>query len=150
MTAAAPARGGAALYTPEILALAVELADYPWTGGLQRFGQASSRICGSKVAVALSTDVDGSISQIGARVSACAIGQAAAALFLRASHGRDHDDLAAALEAMECWLAGEGELPSWPGIERLASARLYSARHAAILLPWKAALAALSNPPRAD
>jgi hypothetical protein len=36
--------------------------------------------------------------------------------------------------------------PLRPGIDRLASACPYTARHAAILLPWKAALAALSNP----
>ena len=150
MTAVALGRGGAVLYTPEILALAVELADYPLNNGLARRGEAASRVCGSKLAVALSTRPDGCIARIGARVSACAIGQAAAALFLRAAQGRDADVIGAALSEIELWLAGWGDLPSWPGIEVLASARPYNARHAAILLPWKAALAALSNPARAD
>lgn len=149
MTAAAPVRGGAALYTPEILALAVELAGFPLGDDLEQRGEAVSRVCGSKLAVALSTGADGRIARIGARVTACAIGQAAAALFLRAAPGRDRDAVAAALAEMEAWLSG-GDLPSWPDIGRLASARLYPARHPAILLPWKAALAALSNPPRAD
>lgn len=147
MTAAATGQGGAVLYTPEILALAVELADYPLIDQPALRGEAVSRVCGSKFAVALSNAPDGRITKIGARVSACAIGQAAAALFLRAAQGRDAEAIGAALSEIEIWLAGEGELPAWPGIEQLASARPYTARHAAILLPWKAALAALSNPP---
>ena len=93
---------------------------------------------------------DDRIEDIGARVTACAIGQSAAALFLRAARGKGAAELAAALTAIEDWLAGEGDLPDWPGIAILEPARSYTARHAAILLPWKAALAAPSNPSRAD
>lgn len=144
------ARGGAALYTPEILALAVELADYPLSSDLDLQGEAHSRVCGSRVAVGLARRPDGEIARIGARVSACAIGQAAAALFLRSATGRNGAEIAEGLAAIESWLAGGGELPAWPGIAQLASARPYSTRHSAILLPWRAALAALSNPARAD
>lgn len=150
MTAAAPGRAGTALYTPEILALAVELADYPLADNLAQRGEALSRVCGSKVAVALSTGPGGHISRIGARVTACAIGQAAAALFLRSARGRNEAEIAGGLAAVERWLAGDQQLPAWPAIAQLASARPYTARHPAILLPWKAALAALSNPELAD
>ena len=150
MIAPVTERGAAALYTPEILALAVELAGYPLGGDLARRGEASSLLCGSKVSVALSTDPQGRIARIGARVSACAIGQAAAALFLRSAPGCDAAGIAAGLAEMKGWLAGESELPSWPGIHRLAPARAYPARHAAILLSWKATLAALSKPASAD
>lgn len=144
------ARGGAVLYTPEILALAVELAGHPLSEHLKRRGEAVSRVCGSSVAIALSTGADGTVEEIGARVSACAIGQAAAALFLKEAPGRAAGEIAAALTALENWLSGADERPDWPGIDRLETARSYAARHGAILLPWKAALAALSNPPRAD
>lgn len=144
------ARTGAALYTPDMLALAVELAEYPLSDGLARQGEAVSRVCGSKVRIGVETGGDGKVEQIGARVSACAIGQAAAALFLRAAPGRDAAGIAGPLGALEAWLADTGDLPEWPGIAQLESARRYPARHAAILLPWKAALAALSNPPRGD
>lgn len=144
------AGGGAVLYTPEILALAVELAHYPLSTDLALRGEAFSRICGSRVAIGLCQGANGDIARIGARVSACAIGQAAAALFLRSAAGRSEAEIARELAAIEGWLGGEDERPAWPGVGQLAAARRHTARHPAILLPWKAALAALSNPSRAD
>lgn len=144
------ARGGAVLYTPEILALAVELARFPLDETLAVTGEAQSRVCGSKVSLTLSVDAECRIARIGARVSACAIGQAAAALFLDAAPGRDRRHIAEAQSAITRWLGGENTLPEWPGIAKLASARAFPARHAAILLPWNAALAALSNRTAAD
>lgn len=143
-------RSATVLYTPELLGLAVELAAHPLREDLPRRGEAHSRICGSRVIVTLDADEAGRIAAIGARVTACAIGQAAAALFLRSAEGRDANEIAAALEALEAWLAGEGEPPGWPGIAQIETARPYTARHPAILLPWKAALEALSNPAPAD
>lgn len=144
------ARGGAVLYTPEILSLAVELARYPLDETLPFRGEAQSRVCGSKVNLTLSVDADDRIAAVSARVSACAIGQAAAALFLDAAAGHDGREIAEAKTGIENWLAGSEALPEWPGISRLASARAFPARHAAILLPWNAALAALSNRAAAD
>jgi NifU-like protein involved in Fe-S cluster formation len=80
------------------------------------------------------------------RVRACAVGQAAAAIFAREAVGRDQAELAGALSQLEDWLAHKGEVPDWPGIAPLVPARAYPARHGAILLPWKAALAGLSSP----
>lgn len=140
----------AALYTPEILALAVDLAEFPLNKTLPLHGEARSRVCGSRVELALSLDEAGRIAEIGARVSACAIGQAAAATFLRSARARDAGEIAVALSQLEEWLSAGGPPPDWPGVEGLASAREYPARHAAILLPWKAALAALSNPAMPD
>ncbi len=144
------ARGGAALYTPEILALAVELARFPLDESLTLTGEAQSRVCGSWVTLGVTLDEAGRIGAVGARVSACAIGQASAALFLKAASGCDAADIAAALAEIEVWLAGGGPTPSWPGIAILASARPFPARHAAILLPWRATLAALSKSVAAD
>lgn len=144
------ARGGAALYTPEILALAVELAHYPLSADLALRGEARSRVCGSRVVIGLRRGANGNIVRIGARVSACAIGQAAAALFLRSAASRSEAEIRRELAAIEGWLAGGDERPAWPGVGQLAAARPHTARHPAILLPWKAALAALSNPSRAD
>ena len=143
------ARGGGALYSPEILALAVSLADFPLTDELLLRGEAQSRVCGSRVTIGIASDEGGRVERIGARVSACAIGQAAAALFLHSAAGRSSREIAVATQALEAWLGGSESAPIWPDIAQLHAARAYPARHAAILLPWRAAVSALSNPVRA-
>jgi NifU-like protein involved in Fe-S cluster formation len=144
------ARGGAVLYTPEILALAVELANFPLDRAHTLRGEAHSRLCGSRVALSLDLNQSGEIEAIGAQVAACAIGQAGGAIFLRSALGQDATTIGAAAEEIEAWLAGGDTLPSWPGMKALAAARAFPGRHGAILLPWRAALAALSNPVAAN
>ena len=124
----------ARLYTPELLALAVELAGHPPLEEAALHGEARSPTCGSTLAMGLVPDAGGGIEALGMRVHACAVGQASAAIFAR------H-----ALERMEAWLAGQGPMPDWPDLELVAPAVAYPARHGAMLLPWKAALAALSS-----
>lgn len=131
------------LYTPEILAKAMELARHPWSDDAPLRGSANSRSCGSSIELSLSTDEDGRISRIGVRPHACAIGQAAAALFAASGVGRDRDEVATARSHLADWLGGTGPMPDWPGIALLGPALTYPARHAAILLPWDAALVAL-------
>lgn len=135
----------ARLYTPEVLALAVDLARWPPQDTLPLHGEARSPTCGSTVAMDFGLDADGRIESIGMRVRACAIGQAAAAIFAREAAGKGAHDLAAALARLEGWLDDEGPGPEWPGLELIAAARAYPARHGAMLLPWRAALAALSS-----
>ena len=133
------------LYTPELLALAVELAEYPPLETSPIHGEARSPTCGSTLAVDLAIDGDGLIERLGLRVRACAVGQAAAAIFARHARGLDRHELRSALERLEAWLDDEGPAPDWPDLALLAPARAYPARHAAMLLPWRAALAALSS-----
>lgn len=133
------------LYTPELLALAVELADYPPLETARARAEARSPTCGSTLALDLALDGDGRIARLGMRVRACAVGQASAAIFARHAAGRDLADLRAALERFEAWLDDEGPAPGWPDLALVAPARAYPARHGAMLLPWKAALAALSS-----
>jgi len=135
---------GRGLYTPEILAAAMGLAEYPWEESLPFQGSARSRSCGSVIELGLSTDDAGNIERIALRPHACAVGQAAAGIFARSANARNRADIAAARNALAHWLADEGPEPAWPGIALLAPARAYPARHAAILLAWDAALAALS------
>ncbi|WP_205958399.1 iron-sulfur cluster assembly scaffold protein [Qipengyuania sediminis] len=139
------ARAAAPLYTPEILALAVALADFPLDDALPVRGQAVSRVCGSRLILGLALDSEGRIAKAGARVTACAIGQAAAAVFLGGATGRSAQAIGDACKSLQAWLQGEPVPPHWPGIGALAPARAYPARQAAILLPWKAAAEALSN-----
>ncbi|MGB5778317.1 iron-sulfur cluster assembly scaffold protein [Allopontixanthobacter sediminis] len=139
MTAQTPTK----LYTPELLALAVTLAGYPLDPALPLAGEARSRTCGSSVKMGVSTDGEGRISSLGMQVTACAVGQAAAATFAAAAAGRSNDGIAEALKQLELWLAGAGDLPGWPGMSALVPALDHPGRHGAILLPWKAAADAL-------
>lgn len=81
---------------------------------------------------------------LGLKVHACAIGQAAAALFAVSAQGKTRNEIAAAEGELSAWLIDDSAaVPAWPGLETIAAARAYPARHGAILLSWKAALAAL-------
>ncbi|PNU04853.1 iron-sulfur cluster assembly scaffold protein [Novosphingobium guangzhouense] len=133
------------LYTPDVLALTIELARYPLTEDLPLRAEARSRSCGSTMALGLAVDDGGAITRIGLRSHACAIGQASAAIFAGNALGASKDGLAAAHASVKAWLAGEGGLPQWPGFDKISPARDYPARHGAVLLPWEAAMQALSH-----
>lgn len=134
----------AALYTPEVLALATRLALYPLDDGLALRGSARSPSCGSAIELGLTLDGTGRIKRVGLRSHACAIGQAAAAIFAAAASGKERVEIEAAETGLKAWLDG-GSLPDWPGLEILARARDYPARHAAVMLPWRAAIGALPS-----
>lgn len=134
----------AKLYTPEMLGLAVELAAYPPISTAAATGQARSPTCGSTLSVSMRLDGNERVEALGLQVSACAIGQAAAALFARSAIGRDAADIVTMRRQIARWLVGEGPMPEWPDLDMLEPARGYPGRHGAILLPWQAAAAALS------
>jgi NifU-like protein involved in Fe-S cluster formation len=140
----------ARLYTPELLALTLELARWPAMENLPLHGEARAPTCGSTLALDLALDEEGRIDTLGIRVRACAVGQASAALFARHALGRDLATLQAMHDRIEGWLEGEAPLPEWPGLAMIEPARAYPARHGAIKLPWKAAVTALSSAPAAS
>lgn len=135
------------LYTPEVLGLAVRLAAHGWDDELPFTAEARSPSCGSTIALGLSLDGQGKVAKLGIRSQACAIGQAAAAIFADAATGRSRTELAEAGKSVADWLNGSAPLPDWPGLSQIATVRDYPARHGAVMLPWKAALAALPDEP---
>jgi NifU-like protein involved in Fe-S cluster formation len=135
----------ATLYTPEVLALATGLAAFPWREDLPLRGEARSQTCGSSIALSLSQHADGAIDVVAVKAHACAIGQAAAAIFARSASGNQRQAIEQAERALALWLAGMGPRPDWPGIAAIAAAVSYPARHGAIMLAWRAALAALPS-----
>lgn len=139
------ARVSSKLYTPELLGLATGLAAFPLTDDLPLRAEERSRTCGSVITLGLALDDDGLVSGVGMKVSACAIGQASAALLSQWVRGQNPGHVCETAAALESWLAGEGELPPWPGIEALVPARDHPGRHGALLLPWTAASKALSQ-----
>ena len=131
--------GAAALYTPQVLALATGLAAWPLDEALPLQGSARSKSCGSTLALGLATDAQGRIARIGIRAQACAIGQAAAAIFAEGAIGRNAGEIGTTSAELAAWLAGTAPRPAWPNLELLEPARAYPARHGAILLAWQAA-----------
>lgn len=129
----------AALYTPEVLALATSLSNWPLDDALPLQGSARSKSCGSVVMLGLEADDAGRIAALGIKAQACAIGQAAAAIFAKGAIGQAGAAVASTERALRAWLAGEAPRPDWPDLELLESARAYPARHGAILLAWQAA-----------
>ncbi|HEX8414325.1 MAG TPA: iron-sulfur cluster assembly scaffold protein [Sphingomicrobium sp.] len=136
----------APLYTIDILRLA---ADLPAPRLLEREdGRAELRspTCGSVVAVAVQLDADGRVEALGLEVQACAFGQASSALMARSAAGRKSEEVAEAVIALTDWLEGKrADSGAWPGLEALAPARSRKSRHGAILLPFRALLAAIEG-----
>ena len=133
------------LYTAEMLALAVELARRPLTDDLPERAEIRSRTCGSTLRLGLGCDAAGRIQRVGLAISACAVGQAAAAIFARHARGRNGEALDTMGRAIARWLGGDAPMPDWPDLEMLTPALPHPGRHEAILMPWRAAVQALSN-----
>lgn len=135
----------APLYNRDILALAVATADFPLNPAAPHRASARAPLCGSAIILDLDADDAGRVTKVGMHVEACALGQASAALLARHAPGRSLADLRAARDGIAGWFAGQGDVPDWPGFDLLAPARDYPARQGAILLPFDAAISALSD-----
>ena len=134
----------APLYTLDILRLAGSLPEPVVLERVDGSAELNSPICGSIVRAEVQLN-EGRIQSLSQQVQACAFGQASAALVARHAVGRHRDDIAAMLDQLSAWLSGESDLKSdWPGIEALAPARSRPSRHGAVLLPFRALLAAMS------
>ncbi|HET7816614.1 MAG TPA: iron-sulfur cluster assembly scaffold protein [Sphingomicrobium sp.] len=136
----------APLYTPEILRLAGSLPEPRALAAVHGSAERRSPACGSVVALDLALDAQGRIAALSQRVQACAFGQASAALLGRHAPGRTRDEVEAATEAFAGWLAGEhDDAGFWPGIAALEPARSRRSRHGAMLLPFRALVAAFEG-----
>jgi NifU-like protein involved in Fe-S cluster formation len=134
------------LYTTDILRLAASLNE---PHGLDREdGRAEIRspTCGSRITLSVQLDENRRVQRLSMQVQACAFGQASAALVERHSPGRTHNEVSDALLALSHWLADDQDADggdAWPGITVLEPARARKGRHGAILLPFRALLAAM-------
>jgi NifU-like protein involved in Fe-S cluster formation len=134
------------LYTTDILRLAASLQEERELGREDGRAELRSPTCGSRIALVVELDEDRRVRMVSQRVHACAFGQASAALVQQHAVGRAHDDVAEALVTISRWLAQEQEeVGNWPGVEALAPARTRKSRHGAILLPFRALLAAIES-----
>ena len=135
----------APLYTIEILRLAASLPDPQFLARVDGSSRERSPTCGSMVATNVQL-ADERVEALSQQVSACAFGQASAALVARNAVGRSSEEIGAALDSLSGWLAGKSDDPgNWPDIATLAPARSRKSRHGAILLPFRALLAAIGS-----
>lgn len=134
------------LYTPRLLALAAALADFPLRDDFMAYAERRSETCGSTIKLGISTDDVSQFGGIGMQVTACAVGQASAAILASYFRGKTLNQFDDAFEQVEAWVAGSGDLPDWPTIELLTPVLEHRGRHGAILLPWRAVRDALSSP----
>jgi NifU-like protein involved in Fe-S cluster formation len=132
------------LYTTEILRLAASLREPHPLDREDGRAELRSPTCGSRIGLAVQLDHDRQVEGLSMEVHACAFGQASAALLERHALGRTHDDIADALVELSRWLADEqAVIAGWPDVGALAPARSRKGRHGAILLPFRALLAAI-------
>jgi NifU-like protein involved in Fe-S cluster formation len=134
------------LYTTEILRLAASLKEPHELEREDGRAELRSPTCGSRISLAVQLDEERRVERLSIKVHACAFGQASAALVEKHGPGRSHDEVSASLLALSHWLASDHEDDSaWPGISALAPARPRKGRHGAILLPFRALLAAIES-----
>ena len=135
----------APLYTTEILRLAASLEPPRQLERESGRAELRSPTCGSRIATSVQLDDERRVAAISQQVHACAFGQASAALLERDAIGRSADEVAAELKIFGDWLDHCEAEPSWPGLSALAPARPRRSRHGAILLPFRALLAAIES-----
>ena len=131
------------LYTTEILRLAASLAEPVPLAREGGRAELRSPTCGSRVATSVQLDGQGRVEALSQQVHACAFGQASAALLEKGAIGRKRSEVKDAHDRLSAWLGGAGQEPGWPGLAALAPARSRKSRHGAILLPFRALLAAI-------
>ncbi len=134
------------LYSARILALA---ADMPRTQRLSAPTATAKRrspLCGSTVTVDVMV-ADGTITDYGQDVKACALGQAAAAILAANIVGRSEDEVRRGREQLYAMLKEDAAVPQAPfdGLAVLEPAKEYKNRHASILLAFDATLDALNE-----
>jgi NifU-like protein involved in Fe-S cluster formation len=115
------------LYTRDILRLASAIPHLGLLDAPDGTADLRSPTCGSRVVVTVKLDGQGRVSELGQNVSACAFGQASAALMGAHAIGQSKQQLSTALEAIENWLAYRVQASPldtpWPGLQTLDPAR---------------------------
>ena len=132
----------APLYTTEILRLAASLPEPRELYRTDGRAELRSPTCGSRIVTSVQLDADGRVAAISQQVHACAFGQASAGLLERGARGRSRAEVEQALAELTAWLGGGDAEPGWC-LTALAPARSRKSRHGAILLPFRALLAAI-------
>ncbi|MCI2393228.1 iron-sulfur cluster assembly scaffold protein [Aliiroseovarius sediminis] len=138
------------LYSKQILNLAAAIPHLGTLDAPDGEAKARSPLCGSSVSVGL-TQTDGAVTGFAQSVKACALGQASAAILGNQVIGLDRATLQRGRDQLNDMLTKQGPVPTAPfeRYEVLQPAREFTNRHASILLPFDATLAAIDAADRA-
>ena len=105
------------LYTLEILRLASEIPHLGLIDDPEGTADLRSPACGSRMQVTVGLDGEGRVCEIGQTVTACAFGQASAALMGASAIGRSRSEVEGALTEITKWLSGARDDPgTWRGL----------------------------------
>jgi NifU-like protein involved in Fe-S cluster formation len=134
------------LYNRDILRLASSLVSENKLDNPHGSAEVDSRTCGSRIAADVILDIEGRVEQVAFRARACAVGQASVAILQRNAAGLTYDKIANIRRDIGSFLSGAKAMPDdWPQLLQLSNVREYPARHAALLLPYDALLAAMEK-----
>ncbi len=135
-----------ALYNRDILRLATSLVAGDRLADPDGSAEMRSPLCGSRIQADVLMDAEGILRGLALRANACALGQASAAILAQNAVGTALTEVAKLRDGVAQALQRAGDMPScWPELALLASACDYPSRHAAILLPYDAILAAAAQ-----
>jgi NifU-like protein involved in Fe-S cluster formation len=134
------------LYNREILRLAASLLPDDRLENPDGTAEVRSPLCGSRITANVEIRADGVIAALALRANACALGQASASIVRSNAAGMSAAEITQIRQGVTDCLNGTGAMPAiWPSLDMLAVARDYRSRHAAILLPYDALLAAIAD-----
>jgi|TARA_R100001244_G_scaffold39766_2_gene35712 NifU-like protein involved in Fe-S cluster formation len=134
------------LYTREILRLAVSIPHQQRLDHPDGTAELRSRTCGSKVTADVIVADGGLLKDLGLEISACALGQASAAILGDQAIGKSVSEIERTRSRLAAFLDGTVETPGdWPHMDKFTSAREHKGRHAAILLPYDTVIAAFAD-----
>ena len=134
------------LYTKKIIELAAKI---PFSERLLNPDVSTTKrtpICSSRITIDITLST-GKISKFGQKINACALGQASTTIVTRKIIGRSKVEIEELLVAVENMLTTNGPIPKSPfsDYKALSPAKDYKNRHASILLPFEATLAAFQK-----
>ena len=135
------------LYKKALLRLAANADGAGALAGADAWGQAANPACGDTVRMAVAL-AGGRITALAHATSGCLLTQASAAILGRIGPGMGQSDVAELQAGLKAMLE-QGAPPPSPDYAAFDGAAALPGRHACVLLPLKALLAALEQaPPR--
>ncbi len=135
-----------ALYSRDILRLAVSIPHQERLPNPDATAQKRSKTCGSQVTVDVVISQKQRLEKLGIEISACAVGQASAAILAEGALGKTLAEIEDARSKLSEYLAGSRSSPGdWNNIDLLAVTKEYSGRHSAILLSYDTLINAFEN-----